>query len=301
MLAKRFFAATLMISALTAALWLDVAYFHDSLMLHCVFFIGAYFSFREFWPLCRATGNQTFSNWGTISGCGLVAVHYFCMRWLTTPGTQESAVNAWNLMNGALAIGFLGTFLLAAHRGKLQPTLGGVAVTSLGLLYIFFLPSFVMKIRHLNDHGTLGGPVSGWNLFGHKMVVATIVLAKGCDVWAFLVGKLLGRHKAFPLISPGKTIEGLAAGLIGSVLTALLLHWDAIGVLSNFAAWKAALLGLLIGFSGIMGDLMESLLKRSAGAKDAGALVPGYGGVLDVLDSLMVAGPVAYYLIQAMI
>ena len=316
MIAKRFFAATLMISALAAALWLDLSYFHDSLMLHLVFLVGAYFSFREFWPMCRATGNQTFSVWGTLSGCALVVVHYFSMRLLTEPatiqsaaqflnfpigGTKEAIALSSNLLNGGLAIAILGAFLLSANRKRLESSLGGVAVTSLGLLYIFFLTSFVLKIRHLNEHGSMGGKVEEWNYFGHKMVVATIALAKGCDVWAFLVGKMLGRHKAFPILSPGKTIEGLAAGLIGSMLTALFLQWSVIGVLSKFPAWKAALLGLIIGFSGILGDLAESLLKRSAGAKDAGHVVPGYGGAMDVVDSLMVAGPVAYYLIPAML
>src|SRR5437868_9081018 len=112
-----------------------------------------------------------------------------------------------------------------------------------------------MKIRHLNLGGTLGGPVEGWNLFGHKMVVATIALAKGCDVWAYLIGKLLGKHKAFPVLSPGKTVEGLVAGLAGSVILALILQTQTVGVLSYFAPWKAALFGLCLGFSGIMGDL----------------------------------------------
>jgi len=301
MLAKRFFAASTMICAMTAALWIDVAYFQDSILLHVVFLLGTYFSFREFWPLCRATGHQTFSIWGTLSGCGLVIAHYFCMRWLTTPGTLRSAIESWNLWNGALAVSFLGTFLLTARRKKLESSLGGVAVTSLGLLYIVFLPSFVMKIRHLNLHGSIGGPVSEWNQFGHRMVIATLVLAKGCDVCAYLVGKALGKHKAFPILSPGKTIEGLIGGLAGSLLMALFLWWDKIGVLTYFPIWKAAIIGVIIGASGILGDLMESLLKRSAGAKDAGQLVPGYGGVLDVVDSLMVAGPVAYYLISAML
>jgi len=290
-----------MISALAGALWLDLNTFHDSLMLHMIFLIGAFFSFREFWPMCRATGNDTFSIWGTFSGSSLVVVHYYCMRLETYPGTLASAQRSANLLNGCLAAAILGAFLLSAHRRRLESSLGSVAVTSLGLLYIFFLPSFVLKLRHLNVNGNLGGPVEQWNEFGHKMVVATIALAKGCDVWAFLIGKLLGRHKAFPVLSPGKTIEGLAAGLIGTVLTALFLHWDAIGILSMFPMWKAALLGLAIGVSGICGDLAESLLKRSAGAKDAGHVVPGYGGAMDVVDSLMVAGPVAYYLIPAML
>ncbi len=94
-------------------------------------------------------------------------------------------------------------------------------------------------------------------------------------------------------------MEGIVAGLLGSVLTAFFLQWEAIGVLSSFNSGKACMIGLCIGFAGMMGDLAESLLKRSAGAKDAGNVVPGFGGAMDVVDSFMVAGPVAYFLIPA--
>ncbi|MEI6232157.1 MAG: phosphatidate cytidylyltransferase [Planctomycetota bacterium] len=300
MIAKRFLAATIMISALAGALWLDVNYFHDSILLHLIFLIGAFFSFREFWVMCRATDHQTFSIWGTFSGCALVAIHYYCMR-LETINTHAASIQSSNLLNGGMAVAILGAFILSANRRRLESSLGGVAVTSLGLLYIFFLPSFVLKLRHMGASGVLGGPVEAWNVFGTKMIIATIALAKGCDVWAFIFGKLIGRHKAFPVLSPGKTIEGLAAGLIGTIATALFLRWDAIGILSMFPIWKTVVIGLTIGVSGILGDLAESLLKRSAGAKDAGHVVPGYGGAMDVVDSLMVAGPVAYYLIPAML
>ena len=98
-------------------------------------------------------------------------------------------------------------------------------------------------------------------------------------------------------------MEGVVAGLLGSVLTSVFLWWDKIGILPHdiFSFNKACLLGFCIGLAGMMGDLAESLLKRSAGAKDAGHIVPGYGGTMDVVDSLMVAGPVAYFLISAMI
>jgi phosphatidate cytidylyltransferase len=135
------------------------------------------------------------------------------------------------------------------------------------------------------------------------MVVATVVIAKGCDVFALLFGRYLGKHKAFPNLSPGKTIEGVAAGLIGSIALALIMKLDFIGVFSapTFTTAKVCLIGFCIGFAGMMGDLAESLLKRSAGAKDAGTIVPGYGGALDVIDSIMVAGPVAYFLLSAII
>jgi len=81
----------------------------------------------------------------------------------------------------------------------------------------------------------------------------------------------------------------------------LFLTWDRIGLLTIFGPWRACIIGFCIGLAAILGDLSESLLKRSAGAKDAGEIVPGYGGAMDVIDSLMVAGPVAYFLIPAMI
>jgi len=299
MLKQRVLAAAVLTLALAGAMWVDLERLQDSALLHAVFVVGAYFSFREFWALCRATGHQTFSIWGTLSGCGLVAVHYWAMRLSVHSRGPADLLLASDLLWGALALAILGAFILTARRRQFAASLGGVAVTCLGLLYIYFLPSFLLKLRHIGENGMLGGP--NWNRFGNHMVVATVVLAKGCDVWAYLVGRWVGRHKAFPALSPGKTIEGVIAGLAGSVLMALFLNWGPIGVLSKFSVPKACVIGFCVGLAGIMGDLSESLLKRSAGAKDAGNTVPGYGGMMDVVDSLMVAGPVAYFLIPAML
>ena len=296
MLKKRLCAASFMVVLLTLALWADFYYLKDGLLLHALFLTGTFLSFREFWPLCRATGHQTFSVWGTFSGCALVVVHYCSMRLALDPG-GNAFKHGMDLSTGALAVAILGTFILTAKRHKFEASLGGVAVTSLGLLYIFFLPSFVLKLRYMGTDGVLGG--NDWNAFGNKMVIATIVLAKGCDVWAYIIGRQWGRHKLVPALSPGKTVEGLAGGLAGSVALSLFLRWEPIGVFSGFSLPTTCLLGLCIGLAAVMGDLTESLLKRSAGTKDAGQIVPGYGGALDVVDSLMVAGPVAYFLISA--
>jgi phosphatidate cytidylyltransferase len=95
----------------------------------------------------------------------------------------------------------------------------------------------------------------------------------------------------------------MAAGLLGSLLLAAVLRLPWVNVLpaAQFGWGATAAFGLLVGFSGMMGDLSESLLKRSAGVKDSGETLPGYGGVLDVVDSLMVAGPVAYFLVRAIL
>jgi len=304
MLLHRIFAATLMIGLLAGVLYADCRYFENSYLLHGLFLIGTYFSFREFWVLCRATGHQTFSIWGTLSGCFLVVAHFWSMQiWthqnpslIPDPETQyRYLIKAESILYLSIAGAILVTFLLTARRHKYQDSLGGLGVECLGVIYIWFLPSFITRLRHVGEDGLLGG--KNWNVFGTKMVIAVIVLAKGCDVFAYLVGRLVGRHKAFPDLSPGKTIEGVFGGLLGSVGLAALLRWDVLGVLpqSVFGWGEALLFGLIVGFAGMMGDLSESLLKRSAGVKDASHTVPGYGGVLDVVDSLTVAGPVVQF------
>lgn len=306
MLFQRILAAAFMIGFLTAAMCADYYYFANSFLLHAFCLIGTFFCLREFWTLCRAREMQTFSTWGTLSGVALVVAHFWALQIWCTPGEDLFERVAYlnradRVITGAMAVAVMGVFFLTARRHQYEASLGGLGVTCLGLIYLWFLPSFLLKLRHLGDDGMLGG--RNWNTFGSKMVVATIVISKGCDVFAYLLGRKFGKHKAFPDLSPGKTKEGVAAGLIGSVLLALLLRMPFFDVLpeSQFGVMKAIIFGFCIGISGIMGDLSESLLKRSAGVKDASHVVPGYGGVLDVIDSLVIAGPVAYFLVPLMI
>ena len=116
------------------------------------------------------------------------------------------------------------------------------------------------------------------------------------DVGAYITGTLLGRHKLIPRISPGKTWEGAFGGVTVAVITSitfLVLRDHSLGTV-QISTMHAAVLGLLLGVVGTVGDLFESLLKRASGAKDSGAVVPGMGGLLDVLDSLLFAAPVLY-------
>jgi phosphatidate cytidylyltransferase len=112
------------------------------------------------------------------------------------------------------------------------------------------------------------------------------------DSAALFVGTAVGRHKMAPRISPGKTWEGLAGGLAGSVAGALVVRQVALRWLPLS---HAVVLALLVALAGTAGDLAESLLKRWAGVKDSGALFPGHGGMLDRLDSLLMGAPVLYY------
>ncbi len=159
-------------------------------------------------------------------------------------------------------------------------TPGDVAAALAGTLYVGLLVYFYL-IRTLDGGGL-------WILF-------LLACTWTGDTMAYLVGKKLGRIKLAPLLSPGKTLEGALGGLVGSVTAAVVVYaFNPVLPLS-----LTVLLGLIIGISGLLGDLFESSLKRTAGIKDAGGVIPGHGGVLDRFDSLLFAAPAAYYSILA--
>jgi phosphatidate cytidylyltransferase len=121
------------------------------------------------------------------------------------------------------------------------------------------------------------------------LLLTTVMMG---DSAALFVGSAVGRHKMAPRISPGKTWEGLAGGLAGAVVGALIVrHFG----LQWIPPAQAVVLAVLVALAGMAGDLAESLLKRWAGVKDSGALFPGHGGMLDRLDSLLLGAPVLYY------
>ena len=112
------------------------------------------------------------------------------------------------------------------------------------------------------------------------------------DTGAYFAGHLFGRHKLAPKVSPGKTVEGLVGGIIGSLIAAFLcreIFWEEFRILD---CW---IVGILVGIIGPLGDLSESLVKRSLGVKDSGQLIPGHGGLLDRLDALLFTAPLVYY------
>jgi len=135
----------------------------------------------------------------------------------------------------------------------------------------------------------------------HSVWILIWILAsvKSCDIGAFATGKTIGKHKLIPWLSPGKTWEGLIGGLITSGLVAVAGAW----ILRESGIWApslmlAGIIGVALGALGQCGDLAASLLKRDAGVKDAGTSLPGFGGVLDVLDSPILVGPFAYWALQ---
>ncbi len=164
-------------------------------------------------------------------------------------------------------------------------TLAKISGTVLAVAYIGLLGSFTVQMRWFEGH-----------LQGILALVFLIATAKGTDTGAYTFGRLAGRHKLWPRLSPHKTIEGALGGLAFGVGASLLVaaiarYWLHVPTLE----WSYAVVyGVVVATVAQLGDLMESMIKRDCERKDASQAVPGFGGVLDVIDSLIFAGPVAY-------
>jgi phosphatidate cytidylyltransferase len=157
----------------------------------------------------------------------------------------------------------------------LSGVLANCGATCFTILYLGLLSGFCIAIR---------------TQFGLWWLFMFIFVVKSCDIGAFTGGKLFGKHKFSPKISPGKTWEGMTGGVIASVIIAV-----GFALVCDIMDWWAAIIfGVCMAFIGQFGDLAESMLKRDAGQKDSASLVPGFGGVLDIIDSTLVAAPFAY-------
>lgn len=160
------------------------------------------------------------------------------------------------------------------------------AWTLAGILYIGWLISFLVASR-------LTPEVPGFPDTGRNLVFFTLFVTFGSDTLAYFIGRAIGRHKMAPSISPGKSWEGAVAGVIGSVIVSLLFIFDTPFQLPLDSIF-IIVLAILVSVFGQLGDLAESMLKRGTGVKDSGGLMPGHGGIMDRLDSILFAGAVVY-------
>ncbi len=172
----------------------------------------------------------------------------------------------------------LATFYLFLPRtlSTLPQRLGWIC---LGLIYVALLLAHLVPLRLLDD--------------GRQWIFLVLVVIMCCDTCAYVIGSRFGKTKLYPRISPNKSVEGALGGLGGSVIGAVLAK---IIFFSALSLPVAVAIGLVLGVVGQVGDLFESMLKRACGVKDSGTLIPGHGGLLDRLDSLLFAFPVVYYI-----
>ncbi len=149
----------------------------------------------------------------------------------------------------------------------------------LGLVYLPFLLGHLVPLRLLED--------------GRQWIFMTLMVIMGCDTFAYFVGSKIGKHKLYPAVSPNKSVEGGIGGLAGSIFAVLIAKYTFFSIVGII---DGVVIGLLLGIMGQLGDLFESLLKRACEVKDSGNIIPGHGGLLDRLDSLLFAFPIVYYI-----
>jgi phosphatidate cytidylyltransferase len=181
-----------------------------------------------------------------------------------------------------LCVSLVAAVLLAVPLWQGRPAVEPGALTLLGVLHVGWFLGHALLLHRLAD--------------GAELVLVVVGITWVGETAAYAVGSLVGRHPLAPAISPRKTVEGSIAQLIASVAVALALGpgW----LLPDWSAPGAAFAGALLGIVGQVGDLAESAIKRSAGVKDAGGLIPGHGGVLDRVDSLLFNLPAFYYYVR---
>ena len=187
----------------------------------------------------------------------------------------------WELL--FIVIGLLLILFMQFARQDNRNAILGLSTTLFGILYVAWFFSFLVKIRLL-----LPG------LEGVKLLGFIILVTKGGDIGGLLVGTRVGKYPLLPNVSPNKSVEGTLGALVFSVIVAVVFR-SFLPSDIYFPLWQIALMGMFFGALGQLGDLSESLIKRDCGVKDSGKLLPGLGGVLDMIDSLLFSAP-AFYL-----
>ena len=279
-----------LVSGISIAVALFAAFFFlpDAFLPLVLAAIAALLSL-EFYQILTAAGIPNFNRWGTVASVLLT-------------------LGMWYLPPGGLAIVLpvcIIAILLRQFPQKNNPRpIETIAGTLLGIFYIGFLWSFMAALVTGNV-GSLWPfhPLGGFTTVtmpSRWLLLYAVFAAKFTDIGAYLVGCLFGRHKLFPRISPNKSWEGVAGGLfLGTLSCSLLAYFlPVFASYGFFSLPRIIIASLLICIAGIVGDLVESLFKRAATIKDSAGFIPGMGGTLDLLDSILFTAPATYLVLR---
>jgi len=231
-----------------------------------VFLIFTILGIKEFYDMVGSDKTGPSRSWGLISGAALYILFAYA--------SIDHEMSMYKLISLMIPI-FLFSLIIELYRKGAQPVVN-VALNTIGMTYIA-LPFALLNFMH---NGPLG-------LAGAEITLGFFVLVWTNDTGAFIVGSLIGKHKLAPNISPNKTIEGLMGSI---VLTMAMAYVIATYVISDdLMLWLIT--GAIVVSFGTLGDLVESMIKRSYGVKDAGTIMPGHGGILDRFDGVLLACP----------
>ena len=310
MLSKRLIFGPLMVLAALGLFWLDWTLDHVQLS---GFWQGV-FDGREYLPsgvplvvmaivlipLASRELAAIFRANGLISHTWLIALASVVAA-VTVYATPRSlsAPTGVTIISSVLIICFLATLYWHARDMRVEGAVAAAGATMFAVAYLGLLSGFLLATRRWH---------AAW------VVLAVILITKSCDIGAYFTGRYLGRHKLIPWLSPKKTWEGLAGGVVLAVLVCMAFAYlsqvtdfaaaymtqagQRIVVETRFSIAWAIPAGIVFALLGQLGDLTVSLFKRDAGVKDSGQAIPGFGGVLDVLDSPLLVAPAAFWLLE---
>ncbi len=247
---------------------------------------------REFYRLIEDKGAHPLVGLGLAAGAALPVVAFV-----------GNEYHATLLMTASL----LALMVAQLRKAQITESLASISGTFFGVFYVGWLLSHAVVLRHFHDAAVSKYGVEEILFFklepgsGIFFMIFTLTVVVWCDAGAYFAGRAYGRRKLAPNISPGKTVEGALGGLLGGILAGLAARALFAVFWPDLAAalpWGAVIpFAVVLSIAAIIGDLVESLLKRDAKVKDTGALLPGMGGVLDRIDSPLLAIPVMYYLL----
>jgi phosphatidate cytidylyltransferase len=264
MLKKRVITALCGIPLLIAVIWFGEPWFT---ILVAIWGVLAVF---EFYRLVAASKVPPLTYFGLIWTLLFILSHHFDYEIITPP-----------LLTSAVVLPLIWLLL----RPQKEAAFTSWAWTIVGILYVGWLLSYLVALRNI-DPANLE--------VGRNWVFFALFTNFGSDTAAFFVGRTWGKHHLAPSISSGKTWEGAIAGIFGAIIVSLFFILPT--PLSLHLNWgQAIFLGFLVSIFGQLGDLVESLFKRNMGVKESGKLIPGHGGLLDRMDSVVFAGVVVYY------
>ena len=229
----------------------------------------------EFYVICEAKGLRAYKRWGVLGAVALISGSWFFY------GQRQFTERSYDFDVFILLVFAVGVFIRQFPQKLADHGIESMSVTLFGLIYVAWLGNFMTRINFVSPNG-------------RYYVMLLVVATKFTDIGAYLIGSSLGRHKMIPRISPKKTWEGTVGGIIFAVGGAFLCRWVMPDEMAALTPFHAVVIGLLLGGAAIIGDLAESLIKREAGVKDSSTWLPGHGGALDLIDSLLFTAPLLY-------
>jgi phosphatidate cytidylyltransferase len=264
---KRILTALVAIPILLYTVWSSTPYYFAGLAA-----VATLLALSEFYSIAARAGCNTHNLVGYVAALGVLAAFLF-----HRPGWTVALL-------GFAAIGSLALALL--RPDEMKTALASASATVFGVAYVAVLLGFLVAVRAIPEPPPVNIP-----RLAPKLLTLFFALVMMTDTGAYYVGRVTGRHKLAPRISPGKTVEGSIGGLATAIATGPLCK---VIFFPEIPLWQAMLLGAVIGTVSQVGDLAESLLKRGSDVKDSSTLLPGHGGMLDRLDSILFCAPILY-------